>query len=100
MVASLVETSFGDGTSVRETASANAPTPNAAKTTKIITIRRTQRRFGFGFDLRALDPAVALGLATRFAGLRGVLTMTSLTGKAQVGQMRADLVLHEITGGG
>jgi hypothetical protein len=71
-------------------------------TTKIITIPRTQRRFGFGFgfDLRALDPAVALGLATRFAGLRGVLTMTSLTGKAQVGQMRADLVLHEITGGG
>ncbi len=100
MVASLVETSFGDGTSVRETANTNAPTPNAAKTTKIITIPRTQRRFGFGFDLRALDPAVALGLATRFAGLRGVLTMTSLTGKAQVGQMRADLVLHEITGGG
>ena len=98
MVASLVETSFGDGTSVRETANTNAPTPNAAKSTKIITRPRTQRCFGF--DLRALDPAVALGLATRFAGLRGVLTMTSLTGKAQVGQMRADLVLHEITGGG
>ena len=100
MVASLVETSFGDGTSVAETASANPPTPNAANTTKIITSPRNQCRFAFGFDLRALDPAVALDLTTRFVGLRGVLTMTSLTGKAQVSQMRADLGLHEITGGG
>ncbi len=98
MVASLVDTSLGDGTSVSETASANPPTPKAANTTKSMTSPRTQCRFGF--DLRALDPAAALGFAARFAGLRGVLTMTSLTGKAQVGQMRADLVLHEITGGG
>ena len=97
MVASLVDTSLGDGTSVSETASANAPTPSPANTTKSMTSPRTQCRFGF--DLRALERAAAAGFAARFAGLRGVLTMTSLTGKAQVGQMRADLGLHEITGG-
>lgn len=98
MVASLVDTSLGDGTVVSDTASANAPIPSAASTTKMMMSPRTQCRFGC--LVRPLAPEVGRGLTAFFAGWRGVLKLTSLTGKVQASPTKADLGLHEITGDG